>query len=101
MSGTPYPSFVDVPWADVYARLAKHCSTCVTCMAVDEEGVNLELPCATADRLNEEYRQGRRARTTSTFPARDPSNFQGRRDCAGTSRSPELMSEVDGKGPGP
>jgi hypothetical protein len=30
-------------------------------MTVDEEGVNLELPCATASQLYEKYRQARRA----------------------------------------
>jgi hypothetical protein len=83
MSGTPYPLFVDVPWADAYAWLAKHCSTCVTCMAVDEEGVNLELTCSTADQLNEEYRQARRARTASTFPARYPTDSRGVEIAAG------------------
>jgi hypothetical protein len=60
MSGTPYLSFADAPWADAYVLLANHCSTCATCMTVDEEGVNLDLPCATADQLNEQYRQARR-----------------------------------------
>lgn len=62
MSGTPsYPSFIDAPWVEAYVRLANHCITCAACTTVDEKGVNLELPCATADRLNEEYRQARRA----------------------------------------
>ncbi|MDQ1018627.1 hypothetical protein [Streptomyces afghaniensis] len=83
MSGTSYPSFVDAPWADAYARLAKHCSTCVTCTAVDEEGVNLELPCATADQLNEEFRQARRARTAATFLAQDSADSRGAEIAAG------------------
>jgi hypothetical protein len=61
MSAIPYPSFVDAPWTDVYVRLANHCSTCVTCTTVDEEGVNLALPCAKADQLYEKYRQAQHA----------------------------------------
>jgi hypothetical protein len=44
---------------------------------VDKEGVNLGLPCATADQLNEKYRQTRRACTTPTFPARDSTDSKG------------------------
>ena len=61
MSGTPYLSFVDAPWTDAYLRLANHCSTCATCTTVDDEGVNLALPCAKADQLYGRYRQAWRA----------------------------------------
>jgi hypothetical protein len=37
--------------------LWNHCLGCETCMARDEEGVNANLPCATADRLYQVYRQ--------------------------------------------
>ncbi|MFJ6555549.1 hypothetical protein ACIQNT_25460 [Streptomyces luteogriseus] len=77
MSGAPYLSIFDAPWADAYVRLADHCITCATCTTVDKEGVNLGLPCSKADQLNEKYRQARRARTAPTFLARDSTDSRG------------------------
>ncbi|MER7403804.1 hypothetical protein ABT373_15260 [Streptomyces sp. NPDC000070] len=77
MSATPYQSFIDAPWTAAYVRLANHCITCAMCTAVDKEGVNLGLACATADQLNEKYRQARRACNALASPARDSSDSKG------------------------
>ncbi|MDQ0749148.1 hypothetical protein QF034_003379 [Streptomyces africanus] len=45
--------------------------------------MNLELPCATADQLDEAYRQARRAPAASTFPARDSTASRGVETVAG------------------
>ncbi|GHC77867.1 hypothetical protein GCM10010309_51240 [Streptomyces violaceochromogenes] len=49
------------PEQAAFARFADHCATCRTCCAMDDEGVNLNLPGAEQDRLHEEYRQASRA----------------------------------------
>jgi hypothetical protein len=77
MSATPHPSFADAPWTDAYVQLANHCITCATCTTVDKEGVNLGLPCATADQLNEKYRQVRRACNAPASSARDSTDSKG------------------------
>ncbi|GAA2598128.1 hypothetical protein GCM10010304_51800 [Streptomyces roseoviolaceus] len=60
MTDNVSPSF-DAPWTDAFVRLADHCIACVTCAAMDKEGTNLGLLCAEGQRLNEEFRQARRA----------------------------------------
>ncbi|MFJ3619600.1 hypothetical protein ACIPSH_15825 [Streptomyces iakyrus] len=45
---------------EAFIALADHCIRCRTCMAMDAEGVNLDLPCEDADRLNEAFKQARR-----------------------------------------
>lgn len=40
-----------------YQLLLTHSTTCRTCWAVDENGVNANLPCAAGDRIVEAYRQ--------------------------------------------
>lgn len=61
MSDTENMPSLDASWLDAYVLLANHCVTCPTCAAVDEEGANLGLPCATADELNAAYLRARRA----------------------------------------
>jgi hypothetical protein len=45
------------PKQAAYRRLLEHGSSCATCLAVNEEGENANLPCETGDRLYEEYRK--------------------------------------------
>ena len=42
-------------------RLADHVLTCATCRVLDDEGTNLDLPCAARDQLLGEFRAARRA----------------------------------------
>jgi hypothetical protein len=49
--------------------LWNHCLGCETCMARDEEGVNANLPCATADQLLQVYRRARHAPASVLVPA--------------------------------
>lgn len=65
---------------------------------LDEEGVNLGLPCATADQLNE-VPAGTACTHRPDIPGPGFHRRQGRRDRDGASRSPVLMSEVDANGP--
>jgi hypothetical protein len=46
--------------ADAFVCFANHCIACPTCNEVDEQGWNLNLPCAEQDRLNEAYQQARK-----------------------------------------
>jgi hypothetical protein len=57
MRPTASPSFVEAPWRPEYERLAVHYSSCPTCTAVDEDGVNLKLPCSEGDQVSDDYRQ--------------------------------------------
>ncbi len=56
-----YESFIKIPGAAEYGRLAEHCITCPTCSAVDANGANLERPCAEDGRLREAYWQACRS----------------------------------------
>jgi hypothetical protein len=58
---TQADSLQETPKQAALARFADHCATCRTCCAIDDEGVNLNLPCAEQNRLYEEYRQASRA----------------------------------------
>jgi hypothetical protein len=49
--------------------LWNHCLGCETCMARDEEGVNANLPCATAGQLYQVYRRARHAPASVLVPA--------------------------------
>lgn len=42
-------------------RLGEHSASCPTCLTRDDEGVNVNLPCAEGDRLYDAYRKARRA----------------------------------------
>lgn len=55
MSRPAYQSFVAVPGAAEYGRLAEHCINCSTCSAVDANGANLARSCAEGVRLREAY----------------------------------------------
>ncbi|MFC9126594.1 hypothetical protein ACFT4A_07090 [Streptomyces sp. NPDC057099] len=58
----PIPDSPQVtPTQTAFVRFADHCATCRTCCAMDDEGANLNLPCAEQDRLREGYRQAGRA----------------------------------------
>ncbi|MFE6408541.1 hypothetical protein ACFVOR_16580 [Streptomyces sp. NPDC057837] len=59
MSTATHPSPVTAPWGPEYELLAAHHTSCPTCTAVDDQGVNLNLPCAEGRRLSEEYRMAR------------------------------------------
>ena len=59
MNGTAHPSPVDDPWSPEYERLTIHFSSCPTCTAVDEDGVNRNLPCVEGARVHAEHRQTR------------------------------------------
>ena len=48
------------PWWSAFGLFADHCIQCPTCKAVDDQGVNLQLPCAEQDRLRVEYAQVRK-----------------------------------------
>lgn len=45
---------------EAFIALADHCIRCRTCMAMDAEGVNLNLPCDDAARLNQAFKYARR-----------------------------------------
>lgn len=55
------PQAITLTPADAFVRWANHCIACPTCNEVDEQGWNLNLPCAEQDRLNAEYQQARKA----------------------------------------
>ncbi len=58
----PHADFPQVtPKQAAFVRFADHCIACPTCRAMDEDGANLNLPCAEQDRLREEYRKAARA----------------------------------------
>jgi hypothetical protein len=62
----------ETPEQTAFVRWADHCVTCPTCRAMDDEGVNLGLPCETHDRLYDAYREARargRARVGHRSPA--------------------------------
>ncbi|MEU0199122.1 MULTISPECIES: DUF6415 family natural product biosynthesis protein [unclassified Streptomyces] len=48
---------VELHWQTAFVRLADHCLTCPTCLAMDDEGANLNLPCEPHDRLYDEFRE--------------------------------------------
>jgi hypothetical protein len=49
------------PAQAAFVAFADHCIACATCRAMDAEGVNLNLPCATADKLNQAFKEARQA----------------------------------------
>lgn len=49
------------PERAAFEAMAVHCAGCPTCLAVDETGANLNLPCAEGDPLYREYRRARRS----------------------------------------
>ena len=57
MNSTASPPPAGALWSPEYERLTIHFSSCPTCTAVDQEGVNRKLPCAKGARLNAEFRQ--------------------------------------------
>ncbi|MCT9140052.1 hypothetical protein [Streptomyces violarus] len=65
MSDTACEALADplevTPKQAAFVRFADHCATCRTCCAMDDDGANLNLPCAEQDWLHEEYRQVSRA----------------------------------------
>jgi hypothetical protein len=50
----------ETPEHAVYQEMHEHYPACPTCMAADDEGKNLNLPCETGDRLYQDYRRVRR-----------------------------------------
>ncbi|GGW78555.1 DUF6415 family natural product biosynthesis protein [Streptomyces lomondensis] len=61
---------VETHWRTAFVRLADHCLTCPTCLAMDDQGARLGLPCETHDRLYDEYREAwARARDGHRRPA--------------------------------
>ncbi len=54
------PAMAMTPKQAAFVRFADHCIVCRTCRAMDDDGANLNLPCAEQDRLREEYRQADR-----------------------------------------
>jgi hypothetical protein len=52
------------PVQAAFAALGEHCATCSTCMTVNADGSNANLPCETADQLDQAYKDARRARRT-------------------------------------
>ncbi|MET9815343.1 DUF6415 family natural product biosynthesis protein [Streptomyces sp. NPDC006355] len=61
---------VETHWQTAFVRLADHCLRCPTCLAMDDEGARLGLPCETHDRLHDEYREAwARARDGYRRPA--------------------------------
>ncbi|MFH8896687.1 DUF6415 family natural product biosynthesis protein [Streptomyces coeruleorubidus] len=65
----------ETPEQTAFVRWADHCVTCPTCRAMDDEGVNLGLPCETHDRLCDQYREARsrgRARVGHRRPVEAP-----------------------------
>jgi hypothetical protein len=47
----------ETPEQSAFVCLAEHCLTCPTCLAMDDKGARLNLPCETREQLNEEYRE--------------------------------------------
>ncbi|MET9678815.1 DUF6415 family natural product biosynthesis protein [Streptomyces coeruleorubidus] len=65
----------ETPEQTAFVRWADHCVTCPICRAMDDEGVNLGLPCETQDRLHDQYREARsrdRARVGHRRPVEAP-----------------------------
>lgn len=48
------------PAQAAFVAFANHCIGCKTCSAMDAEGVNLGLPCGTADKLNAAFKEAHR-----------------------------------------
>ncbi|MGW6738641.1 DUF6415 family natural product biosynthesis protein [Streptomyces sp. NPDC055013] len=48
-----------------FLALGDHVASCKTCSAVDGNGVNLNLPCDTADELDRAYKAARRRRAST------------------------------------
>jgi hypothetical protein len=49
----------ETPEQTAFRHLSDHQSRCRTCKAVGDDGMNLGLPCAEEDRLEDEFRQAR------------------------------------------
>jgi hypothetical protein len=58
---TPPPVAELTPERAAFEAMAVHCTGCPTCLAVDQRGVNLNLPCDVGDSLYEEYQRARRS----------------------------------------
>ncbi|MFF0009717.1 DUF6415 family natural product biosynthesis protein [Streptomyces tibetensis] len=62
----------ETPEQAAFKRLSDHQSRCRTCKAVGGDGMNLGLPCAEEDRLEDEFRRARSRAATERL---------GRRGC--------------------
>lgn len=49
------------PVQAAFVALGEHCASCPTCTTMNADGSNANLPCETADRLDQAYKDARRA----------------------------------------